>query len=427
MEFIENPQVWCSFVNLVYTRITDIYNDILHHQNQSPECEICPKNRKTISFIKDHLFLIVRINLQPEEEEQGTGVDVTAQRKKESEKFKEELVDCNKENEESFTESANYIFPEHYMFDHESNIDEEINNTPNDKQDNIKQVVVNCSESVNETDDEKQKCDTTDKLYECALCHVKVSQKCNLAQHMIWHLRKVYPKRRSKDEKFFPKWKKLGKKKCPLCKGIYKEKHECKELGQQTRTKYSCTYCPEIFTTYRKIYIHHKANHLDKPKPVSPYQCEICGASAIRLHTLKRHMMFHTDNYPFECDLCKKKFRTSQKMKEHRETHLPKDERNIRNKCKICGKQCYSSTTLKTHISLRHKERETFKCNICGREFLKDLSLKRHLPVHDGETGRHHKCDICGMIFKSFRYMKQHRKRKHELIDEMIEEKSAII
>ncbi|XP_055705418.1 zinc finger protein 675-like [Phlebotomus papatasi] len=420
MDITENS-FRCDFVQNLYQVITKLYGNIIDHESSIKNCEICSENSKAISFIKNQLYLI----MSGDSVTIWTKNDENSNKEQINDKFTNknnytlEVDDCKsiKEEEEEEHGFKNILTAESNVFESSSSSDAENPITIEDDPDKID--IKHVSETENAPKSSKEG-DAINKPYECAHCHIRVSLKANLAQHMKLHMPKQHLDE-VRNGKFYPKWKKQGKKKCSLCKAIYKKVHECKLLGQKhVRNTFSCSYCPETFTFYPKIYMHHKIHHPDKPKPLSPYQCEICGAFAIRSYALQRHMMFHTDYAPFECETCKKKFRTRQKLKDHQRIHIPKAERDDKYKCEICQKQYHSSTTLKTHKLLKHTKRETFSCSVCQRKFLKEISLKKHLPVHEGEAQREHKCEDCGRRFKKLGDMNRHRKKDHKKYTELM-------
>ncbi|XP_059611777.1 zinc finger and SCAN domain-containing protein 12-like [Phlebotomus argentipes] len=275
---------------------------------------------------------------------------------------------------------------------------------------------------------EKQEIVDPAKNYQCEYCNKICAQKCSLILHMKTHCRsmdimrrKTKPVRSSKTFKQSLNDQTVDKQKCPFCHRIYKRKHECRLIEPKVPNVFSCTHCPETFSTYPKIYHHHKTQHPDKPKPLSPFQCDICGAFALRLYALKRHMLVHTDYAPFACEICQKRFRTRQKLTEHQRKHIPKSERDDKYKCNICQKKFTFRQSLKKHERLQHtNNRKLFPCNICGGKFISETSLQKHQTTHEGEAPRNHKCDQCGRIFEKLKYFNHHRKIRHNIFTDLM-------
>ena len=62
-----------------------------------------------------------------------------------------------------------------------------------------------------------------------------------------------------------------------------------------------------------------------KPPFVNMVHCPVCGKEIRSEPVLRKHMMEHTGNYPFRCDVCQKGFPESRMLSRHMKTHL-KDE-----------------------------------------------------------------------------------------------------
>ena len=48
-----------------------------------------------------------------------------------------------------------------------------------------------------------------------------------------------------------------------------------------------------------------------------PYECDVCEKRFSRADSLKSHMRIHTNEKPYECDVCEKRFRCSSNLKVH--------------------------------------------------------------------------------------------------------------
>jgi len=48
-----------------------------------------------------------------------------------------------------------------------------------------------------------------------------------------------------------------------------------------------------------------------------PYECDVCDKAFRQSSDLKKHMRIHTNEKPYECDVCEKRFTTSSDLQRH--------------------------------------------------------------------------------------------------------------
>lgn len=166
------------------------------------------------------------------------------------------------------------------------------------------------------------------------------------------------------------------------------------------------------------------------------YECTICHWKfKIRQH-LTRHMLSHTDEKRFKCEVCGKSFNRKSNMKNHRKIHAGytcdrchehfaslKDYRahEEEEKCpKLSEKQstaavCASTTNdTSKDVSLSAKKpagksatdskSQIFRCSICNTMYGYQAGLKRHMRQKHSQgvvaVKPKHTCPICGKVFE---------------------------
>ncbi|GAB0086668.1 Zinc finger C2H2 superfamily [Sergentomyia squamirostris] len=372
----------CQFVNKVHQQVRKLYNEAVQHQITENKCRLCHENTSEFTSMKNYLFLVLDLSIR----------------------IIDEQYIWNKED--TFHQTEIYL---------EENYTEHIKEEPEDSTD----TTVNDVNYNYENNDQEGLNATQSNLslsFECSLCGLKVSRKSSLVLHLKSHLRS---KKRQINRYLVEK--EINCKRCPFCRRVYRRKHDCKLCGPKLSNKFLCQFCPEIFTTFEKILRHHRALHPDKPRPLSPFQCEICGSFATRISDLQRHMKTHIEVLPFICNICDKRYLTERKLKEHQRRHIPKAERDDKFKCNICEKRFISRSSLTNHKRFQHTiERKSYDCTFCGLKFISESSLRKHQASHDGEALRPHKCQECGRIFEKLKYFNQHRKIRHNILTDLM-------
>lgn len=97
------------------------------------------------------------------------------------------------------------------------------------------------------------------------------------------------------------------------------------------------------FAQRQKIYRHLITHTKNKP-----FQCEICGSSFSEALVLKQHMRVHSGEKPFECRECGKRFAASTALSVHMRTHT--GEKPLVCKWPGCEKRFSESSNLAKHM-----------------------------------------------------------------------------
>jgi KRAB domain-containing zinc finger protein len=175
--------------------------------------------------------------------------------------------------------------------------------------------------------------------------------------------------------------------------------------GKQDLIKrHKCPECDKLFPRASSLK-RHIVLHLDD----RPYQCTACEANYKSYSQLKRHLRIHTGEKPAKCEHCEKAFRTYNELYVHRRSHT--GEKPF--ECKFCGK-CFSTRGYRNTHERIHTGEKRFQCDICGMKFTESSARRVHGFTHTGETP--YKCDVCGRGFTQAGNLSKHVKTLHSKV-----------
>uniref|UniRef100_A0A1B0CR96 C2h2-type zn-finger protein n=1 Tax=Lutzomyia longipalpis TaxID=7200 RepID=A0A1B0CR96_LUTLO len=152
-------------------------------------------------------------------------------------------------------------------------------------------------------------------------------------------------------------------------------------------------YLPSNETKYKNV---KKRRYPDKP-----HMCPICGKVVIR--GIKLHITSHSDERPFECAHCGKRFKNKLNLKMHMMIH--KTDHPF--KCTFCPEQFPKKDKLDIHVR-SHTGEKPFLCTICGKSFTRRGDLNIHVGIHT--TERLFECEICKKAYKTKGTLHIHKK-----------------
>ena len=133
-----------------------------------------------------------------------------------------------------------------------------------------------------------------------------------------------------------------------------------------------------------------KNNNEDEEQEPEKFQCPKCLKLFKTKRILKIHILrIHEKRKDYICKTCKKPFFTSTHMKRHiLISHRDKQKDHI---CRICNKAFALKEYLKRHSDTVHeglkkpKKRKNYCCKTCGRVFSRKGGLKTHImAIHHG-------------------------------------------
>lgn len=207
--------------------------------------------------------------------------------------------------------------------------------------------------------------------------------------------------------------------------------------------------CKECGLTFqqRSMFIKHRNEHKENEKnPVSvkksvgkdnqgAFKCAECATVFFSLNKLRNHRCSISDDVPFHCPICRQDFMYRSAISKHMFTHSKE-----RLQCAECDQTFSDVTSLRTHqhshifhkpyecpdcgmafkqyslmVDHRRKHIEksvSFPCNVCGKSFKYVGLLQQHQYLHTGQKPFH--CSECGKSFAFAQNLKAHY-RQHSL------------
>ncbi|KAL0984006.1 hypothetical protein UPYG_G00135800 [Umbra pygmaea] len=143
--------------------------------------------------------------------------------------------------------------------------------------------------------------------------------------------------------------------------------------------------------------------------------CKICGKVVQRPAVLRKHMVTHTGQWPYQCPTCKKIYKTLKSFQEHTEKCVfPNEEGNQDSESSLSVMQ-YKGRLLKKILPLPPEQKASQKdkdqkhivcktCPVCGKNFATSSSMKRHQIIHTEPK----KCRVCEQVFPNSFELKVH-------------------
>ncbi|XP_071345173.1 zinc finger protein 32-like [Trachinotus anak] len=144
------------------------------------------------------------------------------------------------------------------------------------------------------------------------------------------------------------------------------------------------------------------ANHNKSHTQERPFSCTVCDKRFGCKGNLHAHMRSHTGEKPFTCTVCNKSFSAKVNLKTHMRSHTGEKPFS----CSLCSKSFSQKKTLVIHLRSHTGERP-FSCSFCAKRFSEKGTLKRHIRVHTGE--KPYSCSVCERNFSLLSHVKSHK------------------
>jgi len=283
---------------------------------------------------------------------------------------------------------------------------------------------------------ERVKCDICDRTYKnenMLKIHIErhkgprkyTCQHCNkefiFLAHLKYHLRIEH--KRKLPESMEPR--NNGNTKVPTTSHIC---HQCGKSFKTTQVlkaherfvhhlvpkKQICEVCGKMFHLASKLK-RHMVQHTGE----KPFECEKCGMRFGHKQTLRNHQICHSDLRPFKCKFCGKAFKRERNMRGHEEKNhglvVSHSDQIVRQEqgeagaiytCTVCEKEFSLKQRLDAHMAYHKRQFMSFPCNLCGKILTSKHGRDNHIRTHTGE--RPYACKVCGLALKTQAQLRTH-------------------
>ncbi|KAL0850142.1 hypothetical protein ABMA28_012019, partial [Loxostege sticticalis] len=177
-----------------------------------------------------------------------------------------------------------------------------------------------------------------------------------------------------------------------------------KKMKHRIRTV-ACNQCDQKFYS-RNDLATHQLRHTDD----MPFQCVACDKKFKRLIHLKRHeKVMHSEIAQLACPKCPATFLSLEELDAHQVRHAPNKTTSF--PCVMCNKKFLDKHRLMKHVDNVHSKDPEFRCEYCPAQFTAISKLTRHVRTHAGE--RSYPCKYCKKTFIKSHHYTRHLRLKH--------------
>ncbi|KAM8883510.1 uncharacterized protein ACB058_021731 isoform 1-T1 [Synchiropus picturatus] len=278
---------------------------------------------------------------------------------------------------------------------------------------------------------------TEDRPYVCVTCEKGFKYKDTLKKHQIIHGHEGIREEESKTvEQILAEADiqnvtdpSILDKVHPDAPAVESEEQQVPHKKVSKKSQKACPVCARQFDSIKTLNRHIQCHTEDRP-----YHCVHCKKRFKHMHGLKRHQIYaichkKITRFPWKrelraapshsehteqqqggalvsvwCSNCGNQFENLSALKEHQENVCKVELRDVM-KCDDCGKEFKSVTMFKVHQRIH----DPLYCKECGKILASEAAFERHKLMH-----RPMQCTMCDKTFTLLRRLREHYEKQHD-------------
>ncbi|XP_023330375.1 gastrula zinc finger protein XlCGF57.1 isoform X2 [Eurytemora carolleeae] len=198
----------------------------------------------------------------------------------------------------------------------------------------------------------------------------------------------------------------------PPCRKISRLRNK-ENMPRKRKFKVSaCVHCGKRFRKSEKLKEHIETVHLQNSLNCSDCESTFKTSGGLREHE-KLHIPVETS-----CTLCEDMLSSEWNLRDHmklfhRRVKPEFSEEEKQHVCEICGSKFAHKNSLRHHLTHFHKEVQDdvmYCCTYCQQKFNRQIDLRTHLLLHNKPEIP---CPHCSKLFHTKNYLKGHMLRVH--------------
>lgn len=167
---------------------------------------------------------------------------------------------------------------------------------------------------------------------------------------------------------------------------------------------WKCDLCPKTCTQQSSLQAHKESAHKEFKVELT---CHYCGKLVKGRNRIYRHLKVHTEK-GIPCTVCHKILKNRNSLSQHMHRHTGVKSYT----CEKCASTFYTSSELANHKRTVHnKGKYWYKCDLCDYKSMRSEMAKKHKARH---TESNVPCTVCGMFFDSTQKLLLHQRRHYE-------------